>query len=415
MSYPYPKAIDDLIMLLACRYSANPHFLEEMEGEEVGAATLASRAAYVAQQVRSWALVAEGVRLHLRHPLTEEERTYVRHIDVDLFTADMCKNRAQYALWREQQRIEREGAAKQASAADKKSAVSGFSVTKHSIHDQVARLYEQVRSSLPSCDDVELSESEDEAEADKVAESGAPANPTAPEGGSGKNPFDKLKQFSLKSQADVERDIALAKAEEELLAQFAALQQEHFKKTRRWVDVPQELLVRNNSSPDRAANSRSDAVTAAEVNLKAFESTVGVLRAHPAGTSTTATTNNNAHTPTGVSKSQRPPANNTAKKDAIQIAKSALNPYSRPPRPSQEYDDEEEEGADDFLASNDVADLLSAWKKPTLPTTTATAPKVSTTVPSTKPSSSAASAGPAGPKSGRWNIVEYSDDDEDDS
>lgn len=408
-TYPYPKAIDDLIMLLACRYGANPHFGEE-DDDDSATSTGDVRAAYNTQQERSWSLVAEGVRLHLRHPLTDDERSYLRFVDVDLFTAKMCQNRAQYALWREQQRLEK--AAKEGHAArpsnDKKQAVSGFSVTRHSIHDEVARLYAQVRSSLPSCDDVELSDTDEDegtATATKATTSGSAAT-------TAKNPFDKLKQFSLKSQADVDRDIALAKAEEELLAQFAVLQQEHFKKTRRWVDVPQEL-TQARSSPSAAAPS----ISAAELNLKAFEKSVGVIR--PQSSSVAGA---NASTPTGVSKSQRPTANApTNNNDPIQIAKSALNPYGRPPRPSQEYDDEDEdEGADDFLASNDVADVLSAWKnpEPVAPNTSASQgkPVGNNSPPSGKKTvdQPAVSVAPASRGGGRWNIVEYSDDEEDD-
>ena len=403
--YGYAQSIDDLIILLACRYGADPDAFD-CDEEELSPAEEAA-------QQRAWALVAEGVRNHLRHPLTAEERSYVRHIDVDLFTADMCVARAQCALWRAEQRREAD-----AKRAQKTAGGNGFNIIHHSIRAEVARLYDQVRSNIPSCGDIPSSSSSSCGDDDGDNED---SNEKA-------NPFLKVHQFAVKSAAEVERDVALAKAEEDLLAQFASLQQEHFKRTRRWVDVPATVMAAVNSAS--TVPSVPPALTTAEANLKAFEATVGVLRTN-ATTAAAASQAMRHCDPTrfdGVFGSaaaasrvggRAANANTSVEDDPIQRAKNALNPYAalRPPRPSARADndneDDNDESGDDeedaaFMADNaaEVSDMLNAWRKPAA-TAAASQPQRAA------PTAVAAPAPAAAPRGNRWAVVEYEDDDED--
>lgn len=434
--------VDDIIILLARRFGADP---EAHSG--------------------AWQQVSDSLFRQISRPATDEERRYFLHVDPALFTPAICRLRAQYVLWK----------AKKAKAQQTRQAGGGFDITKNSIGDVVASLYEGAKLALPS--------SLGNGDSDNDAEDGVAV---------------QVLNFRMKSQEEMEKDAALARAEDDLLTKVAQLQHEHFLRHRRWVDVPESMLSKPSQTTlqaiatarmaDEAAAASTTSIdnkeladfTVADVRtllrklkLEAFEGnflrTDGALllqlskadirhRTNPdfeaadvlwswmqahnsanrrgngvaimAALGALRTPSSDLQTSSSrLSSFERGIApngndNKTGHVDPFVDIKRAINP-SRPQRPSAtRYEDDDEEAAEMLRAyRQDLGDDLPN-SIPIRKAGAAVSKSVSQSVSNqaspaaSPPKASTAASAPrqesSSSRAGRWNIVEYDDDDDDD-
>lgn len=202
--------MDNYIVILAARYGATIDV------------TLLST-----ENAAAWELVARAVQTALQHPLTDSERQQVKYVDPLNFTAEICHRRASYLLWK----------ARRDAAAAKQLQPSKFNVTRHSIADDIALIYQNARASLPS---IATGDDDDDDDDDVV---------------------EPLHIVSHKTPQEVARDQQLAEAEDELMRKVQELQVEFFGKHRKWVEVPWSSTTPTNSPQKSAPHSKSGATS----------------------------------------------------------------------------------------------------------------------------------------------------------
>lgn len=148
-----------------------------------------------------WHAVAVAVQESLRHPQTDEERLQLRHIEANFFTAEVCHHRASYLLWR---------ARKERS---QRKVVSSFDITRDSIGNEIAEIYQSAKDRLPSIRNDDSDDDDD-------------------------GTVQSVHVFSNKTKEEVARDQKIAEAEDDLMRKIQELQVEFFDKHRKWVDAP---------------------------------------------------------------------------------------------------------------------------------------------------------------------------------
>ncbi|EAN92140.1 hypothetical protein C3747_73g28 [Trypanosoma cruzi] len=236
--------IDNYILLLAARFHAPLDAVSFFEGDPD----------------EPWEKVAHCVRDALLHPQTEDERREVAHVDFSLFDAQLCRERALYFTWRLREEAAND-ATKSAAAAgasariqitqkmsgkpkNRAAAPSQFDITRDSLRDEVERIYTAVRKNLPSTFGL------------RPPENGAANNSRGNDdvgeqlGNSGTDEDDDdddealdAVEFSLRSEEEMKRDVAIAEAREALLVKIQEMQAEFFAQHRRWIDVPFDIDV----------------------------------------------------------------------------------------------------------------------------------------------------------------------------
>ncbi|KPI89233.1 hypothetical protein ABL78_1656 [Leptomonas seymouri] len=239
--------IDHLILLLAARF----HAPLESPAEDARPPVRGSA------ERDPWELVSLTVQQSLCGPLTEEERLYMRHLDVHHFTASVCRERARYVVWKlSEDRKKSQAARRSAGALTQASSeanptsgsattsadpnVSTFDVTRDVLRPKISTLYALVSRSLPSTlggDDEDVERSEENG---SVME--APF-PTPTEATAASSPISvQVREVFVRTQEERRRDEQMARARDEFLSQIQELQSAYFEKYRRWMDVPANVL-----------------------------------------------------------------------------------------------------------------------------------------------------------------------------
>ncbi|KAG5489953.1 hypothetical protein JKF63_00071 [Porcisia hertigi] len=236
--------IDHLILILAARF----HAPLEVSAEEL----LSTGVNLSAEAQCSWELVAQAVQQALRAPQTPEERIFVRQVDTHHFSASVCRERARYVQWQLQEsrrcrrakrslsRLPTETSAalantKSASSATARAAGEPDSVTPNSLPKGIGAIYALVRKSLPSTLGDSGSDDDEDAQTPAPAVlSVAPA--TEPLSLAG------VRDVFLRTPAEQERDELVARARDEFLTRVQELQSVYYDKYHRWMDVPSSIL-----------------------------------------------------------------------------------------------------------------------------------------------------------------------------
>ena len=249
--------IDHLILILAARFQAPL----EMSTEEL-LSPLRERS-----DADPWDLVSRTVQMSLCGPQTPQERLSVRHLDVQHFSAAVCRERARYMRWKlneEQRRSRAERRSSCAAAAAHPAAplrnaaetsnttaaedapANAFDITRDSLQRDVSALYALVRQALPSTlDDA----AEDEEKSDEEVEEAPWKTDEAPSGlptrGGAATPSPlvaQVREVFVRTEEECRRDEEVARARDEFLSQIQALQTVYFNKYRRWMEVPDNVL-----------------------------------------------------------------------------------------------------------------------------------------------------------------------------
>ncbi|KAG5465376.1 hypothetical protein CUR178_00079 [Leishmania enriettii] len=417
--------IDHLILLLAARF----HAPLNVSVEDL----LPSGVKAPAESQSPWELVARAVQQALRAPQTEQERRLVRQLDVHLFSASVCRERARYMQWKLQEIPRRRGDEQQlspssrmlpADAANTSSAVAAsptaagqpYDVTRRSLHDEVRSLYALVRQSLPST--LDDSESSDEGDAHAPAslmQSAAPASEPSV--------FASVREVFVRTSPERERDERVARARDEFLSEVHALQSAYYDKYRRWMDVPASILDPPPYARKQLANANGAALSGAEAaperdsGSERAASREALGAAAPLSLHLTAQANR-------INGSAA--AEGSERFDTLASMFRQIQ-LRRPSRPSAVPDDllertycahaESEEGPGNRSSASDWrSSALSAFTFMPPSLAGASADTIVAEAASAAPPSSAAAArkdtAPPASRRGRWQIVEYDDDDD---
>ncbi|RNF05319.1 uncharacterized protein Tco025E_07795 [Trypanosoma conorhini] len=234
-SQGFNSFIDNYILLLAARFNAPLDAASLSEGDHDD----------------PWEKVSRCVRDVLFHPLTEAEKREVAHVDVSLFDAQACRGRALYFQWRLQEDAAAAATARKADAAPGAPlqstkemngggsvhavAPAPFDITKDSLRDEVERIYTTVRMNLPST--FALPSSADGAASNHGEDGGSGEG----DAGEGEEEVLDAVDFPLRTEDEVQRDLAIAEARDALLTKVQQMQAEFYAQHRRWVDVPLDM------------------------------------------------------------------------------------------------------------------------------------------------------------------------------
>ncbi|KAG5464637.1 hypothetical protein LSCM4_00077 [Leishmania orientalis] len=423
-SNSFSTYIDHLILLLAARFHAPLNVSVEDP--------LPSGVNAPAESQSPWELVARAVQQALRAPQTEQERRLVRQLDVHLFSASVCRERARYMQWKlqeiprlrgDQQQLSPSSRMLAADAANKSSAVAAsptaagqpYDVTRRSLHEEVRSLYALVRQSLPSTlGDTESGDEGDAQAPASLVQSAAPASEPSV--------FASVREVFVRTPAERERDEQVARARDEFLSEVQALQSAYYDKYRRWMDVPESILDPPPYARKQLANANGAAsAPESDSGSQRAASREALGAAAPLSLHLTAQANR---------------INGSAAADGSERLDTLASVFrqiqlQRPLRPSAVPDDllermycvhaESEEGLENRSSASDWrSSVLSAFTSmpPSLAGASAdtiVAGAVSAAPPSPQPPSSAAAArkdtAPPASRRGRWQIVEYDDDD----
>ncbi|EKF27752.1 hypothetical protein MOQ_008517 [Trypanosoma cruzi marinkellei] len=244
-SQGFSDFIDHYILLLAARFHAPLDAVSFFEGDPD----------------EPWEKVARCVRDVLLHPQTEEERREVAHVDLSLFDAQLCRERALYFTWRLREDAANDatksaaaaGASARIQSTEKMSgkpkghaaAPSQFDITKDSLRDEVERIYTAVRKNLPSTFGLRPpgngASDNSHGNDDGDVQLGDRSNSSSSDDDDGES-LDAV-EFTLRSEEEMKRDVAIAEAREALLAKIQEMQAEFFAQHRRWIDVPVDIDV----------------------------------------------------------------------------------------------------------------------------------------------------------------------------
>lgn len=304
--------IDNYILLLAARFNA-----------PLDAATSFDR-----RRAASWENVALCVRRALAHPLTDDERREVAHVDASLFSADVCRWRALYVQWRSRGQI---------------AAPSTFDVTRDSLRDEVQGIYAAVKANLPT-----------------TLGSRFAGNGGGNLGGKNKNGKSSAEEFidddsnhsdeddgvimnavgfdfSGEKEEEKQRNRVIAKARDEFLTKVQAMQVEFFAQHRRWVDVPFDMIT--SASTPRVDQSGSVAESpgvarrdSPAVSKSAMQEALEARNPHVAASR--ASREATASTVSGNTTEEATNAEVVSPMNAFEALRRSVH-ISRPPRPSQ--------------------------------------------------------------------------------
>lgn len=192
--------IDNLIVMNAARYGLDTATPTKSQVDDVE---------------ERWENVARCVQQTLES-LSEDERNCLRNVDVTMFSPAICRHRAAYALWRMQKERNAPAALRPQLPQCEGPAPSGHNVLQHSIHDEIERMMQQVRTQLPTIP----TEDDENAEPLPAVIAQAP------------------------TEEELRRSAEMGEAEDALLQQVQQLQLEFYNKFKRWVDVPMDAPVR---------------------------------------------------------------------------------------------------------------------------------------------------------------------------
>ncbi|KPA79938.1 hypothetical protein ABB37_04990 [Leptomonas pyrrhocoris] len=276
--------LDHLILLLAARFQAPLEVSTEELLTPVNGSAVTD----------PWELVSRTVQLNLCSPQTEQERLYTRQLDVHNFSAAVCRERARYVQWKlsaDQKRSRDERCSTQIStpavpsasaapvttlaAASAKSAVavggnaSTFDVTRDSLQRDVSALYALVRQSLPSAlddDTADVESDEENGQATATASAIPVASTTTTTTTAAPSPFAaQVHEVVVRTAEERHRDEQAARARDEFLSQIQALQSVYFNKYRRWLEVPENVL--DPPSPLQRAAATSSAISSRQSSV----------------------------------------------------------------------------------------------------------------------------------------------------
>ncbi|CAJ1993441.1 hypothetical protein conserved [Leishmania donovani] len=424
--------IDHLILLLAARF----HAPLDVSVEEL----LPSSLNLSAEAQCPWELVACSVQQALRTPQTAQERLLMRHLDVHHFSASVCRERARYMQWKLQECRRRRGEKQQlvqsaavpsaartntssTAAANAIAAGQPCDVTCTSLHNDACSLYKLVRQSLPCT--LGGTESDDDDNEDAQAPT---ASVKSVAFASEPSAFERVHEVFMRTPSEQERDELVARARDEFLSQVQALQSAYYDKYHRWMDVPASVLDPPPASSKQPAS--TDAAAAAfesaapqhgsESERAALLGALGAAAPPPPRPRTQA---NYTNTSGAADRTEKP---HTLASMLRQVQ------LRRPLRPSAVPDDvlesmyrarAESEGApknlcvSSGLRSSPPAASTSATPSFAVGSADAiTAEAVAVASSSSQPSSSVAAVRkdtvPPASRRGRWQIVEYDDDDD---
>ncbi|KAG5463906.1 hypothetical protein LSCM1_00079 [Leishmania martiniquensis] len=428
-SNTFSTYIDHLILLLAARF----HAPLDVSAESL----LASGVNASEQWQSSWELVARTVQQALGSPQTEQERRLLRQLDVHLFSASVCRERARYMQWKLQENQRRCGDKQQLSLspavpsegptnviadAAVSDSVGGqpYDVTRRSLHDEVRSLYALVRQSLPTT----LGDSESEEEGDAQTTSAQSAAL-----GTGPSPFARVREVFVRTSAEQERDEQVARARDEFLSEVQALQSAYYDKYRRWMDVPASIL-----DPPPAASKEVVSATGA---LAAPERTARARDVDSEGVASREVLGAAASQPLRL-RAQANRTNGSAAADGSARSEALASLFQqvqlrRPLRPSAMPDDVLEKmyrARADSEGGPESRSRTSGWRSSALSASTSTTSSLarapadtivseaaaaapSLSQPSSLPAAARKETAPPASRRGRWQIVEYDEDDDD--
>ncbi|ORC93132.1 uncharacterized protein TM35_000024580 [Trypanosoma theileri] len=340
-----------------------------------------------------WENVARCVQDVLAHPQTPAERRELAHIDVSLFTAEVCRDRALYFRWRLQQQTPEAPTAPQLTKTDGKIKKnhgvrpSGFDITRDSIKDEVEAIYAAVRASLPSTLGIQKRGSSTTEEG-KVAHMNYNGNSNAiMDGYEEESDVDdsevEVVEFAMRTEQEESRDRVIAEARDALLTKIQKLQAEFYSEHRRWVDVPYDMDITPAAIAAATTTSSSSVVDGVgkacnmdyHIEATLQENTTdeefphmlsksAMREALDTATPTKASSLKNATTPT----SKVAEAAISSPMDFIEVLKRSVH-VKRPPRPSQMREEDYKVEYGDILLSQpngndfDAAAELAVYRK----------------------------------------------------
>lgn len=209
----------------------------------------------------AWTMVSRCVQevMNASSTQTPSERQQLKHVDVALFTPQVCRERAMYLQWR----IQKEERARKESKKTRKSKKGGeeeanggpssFDVTKDSLSNDVMSLFDAVRRNLPSAllerdsgsdsdSDTDEDNNLDVVDVDLARKRVAAAAKKGGEVSAFYLQAGTIVDVPMRSDEQVKQDREMAKARDAMLSKVQDMQTDFFNKYRRWVDVPADLM-----------------------------------------------------------------------------------------------------------------------------------------------------------------------------